>query len=525
MTKKVKTITKAEADELGKAIQEALEPFREKKGPQTGLIHKARSDNALVAATETIIRCCVHSANELDDSVANIPDVAEWYAQLVIGLDGKIWTGHNKTVTIDDDDGNEKTVVKPVTTSPREGLEYRQRIFNIALGRVLRDFEPRTPKLKHHADARRFLQLCKLLFPNVKTAATCANGLRCFIENVHQSCGTEGATFQQKALWLLSYRTGGTGKSYFLMRLKAVCEKLGIDIGLETFKGTEYVKPTIGLHTVTISEDTPKLDTDAAELLNGLIDRSVFHYNIKFGASGNAKSCTNMVLASNYESFESNVRRYNVVSYLTENIETAITDEERNRYFTLWGKDAEVEKVIEEMFLVAPFKAEHADWNPPSTIVDAYGFENSPRIAVPQRFAEILEDVQFAVKYIEGSAKDYPVDGNAYIYLKSVLDRLRPSKMVKVIIDVCNKQGRERETVKPALMTFLSELKSRGQLGYRGKKNLWEAQLNWYLFDNFVAGDESSELSETDPFADTAQQWDALMEAEANDATAKKEGE
>lgn len=494
-------------------IKRELLPFIEKSGMAKGLIHIRRIDNAIIAATEGIVRECIHSASELDDRVEASPVIAEWFAQLMIGLQDKVWTGRYKAA--DDDTSSTKKRLRPVKASPRGGLEYQQRIIRLAIGRVLRSYTPRTPKLKHHADARRFLTLCKMLFPNVKTAADCANGLRCFIENVHNSCGTEGATFVQKALWLLSSKTGGTGKSFFISHLKAVCERLGIDCGSETFNGAQYVKPAVGLHTVTISEDTPKLNSDAAELLNLIIDRSVFHFNIKFGADGNAQSCTNLVLGSNYESFESNVRRYNVVSYMTENVteENAISKEERSRYFPLWGDDKTVDDAISEMIEVAPFRGEHPDWSRPAIGINDAGEEIQARKPVPARFAEVLEDIQYAVRYIQRDPTINPGD-NRFDHLKDSLDKQRPSAIIKAIVEVCGKQGPERAATKAAVGALLAELKSRGQLGYRGKQQLWNAQLNWLQFENFVAGDESSKLGEEDPLEDTAKQWDALIGAE-----------
>ena len=63
---------------------------------------------------------------------------------------------------------------------------------------------------------------------------------------MNNSCGTPGASFRQKALRLVSYKNGGTGKSHFLNGFNNACSLLGLDAEYHTFRHASLLPITVG---------------------------------------------------------------------------------------------------------------------------------------------------------------------------------------------------------------------------------------------------------------------------------------
>ena len=486
---------KNETEKIANAIKKALDAMKdymEKSGRAKGKIRRERVDSALTSVMANVIPLRITDPKRLNPSALYADrQLADDLDGLLIGLAGKVWTGGFK------DEAKKKPELKSPTCSP----DYKRGILANALIRYLQEYKPVTPQLMHKPDAKRFLTLLSQLFPNVKNTAVCANAWRTFIENVHNACGTEGAEFLQRALWLYSFISGGVGKTFVLDQLEAALKQMGVLVGRECFAGKgQYSDPCLGMRTVTISDETPHLDSEIAPLLNPLIDREEFGFNIKFGACGMMQSFTNVVFASNFEPPIHNPRRYMVVPYLATNLEH-LAEEDRMRYFPLWGKEKVAEAAIVELFTVAPFRAEHPDWTV-SFKDEAPGRQRL--ISVPESFADILADIKATCEHIA----DTSTDGGSSI-------KMRPSAFVKPLCAVCGHQeGQEKKNVKQQLISLLMLLQSRNQLGYRGADNVFYALIDWHVFDNIIAGVETSGNAETDPLAATAAQWRELIDAE-----------
>ena len=478
------------------AMTQVVDSYIIQDGPATGLIKMADIDFAIVEALVAYFR---QSPNSLDvlDKLATSKEFHRVFSDLHQELSGKVWTG--KMLEREEKDG-EKTTTKayPETKTPRCGINYEAEIAKRVQEMIIDDYQPTTPTLEHDPDAKRYLEICKALFPNVLKPYALANGLRNFVENVHESCNTDGAEFVQKALWLYSLKTGGVGKSHFINNLVRACEKLGIDSHKENFGG-QWLSPTVGFHTVTISEDTPKLDTSTAETLNKLIDRSEFGYNIKFGASGNAKSYTTMLLASNYESYESNTRRYDQVEYLQTNLET-LTPDAKTKFFPLWNDNEKAVELIVELFKVCPFRSEHGAWSKANDkMADITSDLTGEKIDVGTRYYSTLLAIQ---ETLDGDYDDQPD-----------FSKIRPCKFAKFMAETC---GCKRDDALARLITFLTELKSKGQLRSNqceGRTPIQMLRLDWTVFaTHFTCGDYSD--NEDNPLEAIADEWNALINSE-----------
>ena len=477
------------------AMTQVIDSYIINDGTAKGLIRKADIDFAIVEALVAYFR---HSFGSIEvvDRLANTREFHQAFIAIHDSLKDKIWTGR----ILEEESHQGDKVVKiqyPQTESPRCGMNYENEIAKRVQEMIIDDYTPTTPVLEHDPNAKRYLEICKALFPNVLKPYALANGLRNFIENIHESCHTEGAEFAQKALWLYSLKTGGVGKSHFINNLVRACDKLGIDSHKENFGG-QWLSPTIGFHTITISEDTPKLDTSTAETLNQLIDRSEFAYNIKFGAAGNAKSYTTMLLASNYESYESNTRRYDQVEYLQTNLET-LTPDEKTKYFPLWNDNAVAVELIAELFMVCPFRSEHKAWSKAKDKrTDITSDMVDDKIDVGTRYYSTLLAIQ---ETLDGDYDQQP-------------DLMRPCKFAaKYMAETC---GCKRDDAPGRLVTFLTELMSKDQLRSNkseGRTPIKMRRINWTVFkSNYTCGDFDE--NEGNPFEAIANEWDALIAAE-----------
>ena len=493
----------ANGDSALQSMTDVIDSYIITDGTAKGLIKKADIDFAIIEALVEFFR---HSSGSIEvvDRLANTREFHQAFSALHDSLKDKVWTGRMLKETKHQGDEVEKTE-SPITESPRCGMNYEAEIAKNVQERLIASYAPATPTLEHDPDAKRYLEICKALFPNVMKPHALANGMRDFIENIHNSCHTDGAEFRQKALWLYSLKTGGVGKSHFINNLVSACDRLDIDTHKENFGG-QWLSPTVGFHTVTISEDTPKLASSTAETLNKLIDRSEFGYNIKFGASGNAQSYTTMLLASNYESYESNTRRYNQVEYLQTNLET-LTNEKRAKYFPLWKNDDGAVELIVELFKVCPFKAEHGEWDKveeENLLADATPIivrHNTVRkVDVGTRYYSTLIAIQ------ETLAGDYYNDSPDFT-------RMRPCKFAKYLAET---YGCKREDALARLITFLSELKSKGLLRSsqsEGRTPIQMVPRDWTVFKtDFTCGDFND--NGDDPMEAIAGEWDALIKNE-----------
>lgn len=311
------------------------------EGDEKGLIDKVLVDRAIVCETVERLRPHIKKADDLkivSDSGTIVDDI-------ILSLRDKVYKGWEKRPS---KGGNGKIALG----SPSCGLRYTNTILREAEKVLVQTFKPYTPRLVHEPDAAAFALSCCKLFPNVNDPWECVEAVRQFFENLHNSCKTPGATFRQKCIWLVSPNTGFTGKSHFLRQLKDVLDDLEIDNCADGFDKAGWFDPDTALHTVLMVNDLDVLPS--TELINGLIDRSTFHYNKKGGAAGNVTSCTNLIVTSNKEPWKQNRRRYNTVHFPGISVEH-LTAEERV-YFPYWGDDEGYQKEVKNLILTCPFE-------------------------------------------------------------------------------------------------------------------------------------------------------------------------
>lgn len=449
-----------------------------------GLINVEEIDDAIIAAMSAFCGEYIDTANKIT-SLKNDQVVSKAFSQLVIDLRNRVYTGKIKT-TIDKTGNVTRT---PITKSPRCGINYYDQIIKIVTDQLLANWQPKTPELEHQPDAGRYLEICRDLFPNVVDPHVAANAFREFIENVHYSCGTAGTNFEQKALWLYSYRTGGTGKSFFMEMLKAACDKLGIDAAYEILKDNGFINPTIGMHTVTICGDTQKLNSYLAETMNNLIDQEVFSYNIKYGSAGITKSFANLVIGSNFVSFESNTRRYNEVEYVQCNVKTALTDEERASYFPLWNNPTKAVDEIIEAFKVCPFQCEHKAWVQP----------------VIQKLKVNVRNIQLVLNIKDTIASETIASSTNPAILPNNY-KMRPTEFAR-LMDSCHIM--KYDVAYKALIPFLTELRSNGVFNSSAKTPV---ELSYFDFEKIADMIPSNEETEINFLADTHDEWNTLID-------------
>lgn len=478
----------AEAQE----ITSALDKYRIKGGVADGLIPEQKIDIALENAMTKYCRKLIKTANDIDSLKINL-EINEAFADLLMALDGEVFTGKIKS-TLDKSGNVNKT---PITKSPRCGFTYTDQILERVIKQLVLNWEPKTPNLKHNPNPKRFLEICQHLFPNVVDPHVAANGLREFIENVHNSCGTPNAVFLQRALWLYSQRTGGTGKSFLMELIKEAADNLKIDAGCEIIEDSGYLNPSIGLHTITISDDTPLLDKKSAENMNNIIGRTIFHYNIKYGGAGNAKSVTNLILGSNYSAYLDNERRYNEVKYVQGNNELILTDEEKTEYFPFWNNRAQGVAEIIEAFEVCPFRCEHDPWEKPIINNDLFAEEAKPKYVVGDRYLQLVIEINETID----SFKDDP-------FAKGDISKMYPTAFVKLMVRYNKLNYKETLSL---MKSFLTDLKTKRVLPSRqcsGKCDIELIKLNWYKIADMLP---SADETETNALAATRDEWNALI--------------
>lgn len=470
----------------------AIDAFRIKGGDADGLIPHSKSELAITRAMTAFCSEYIDTANQIT-SLKTDNIVIDTFTDLIDLLENAVFTGKIKT-TLDKNGNVTKT---PITKSPRNGLNFYDDVIGRVTAQLLANWKPKTPKLKHNPDTVRFLEICRDLFPNVVEPHVAANGFREFIENVHSSCDENPngpAKFLQKALWLFSYRTGGTGKSFFMEMLKDACDELHLDTAYEVLQDSGYINPTIGMHTITICEDTKKLSDDTAALMNNIIDQKIFHYNIKYGAQGTTQSFANLVVGSNFVSYEQNTRRYNEVEYVQRNIQTALTNQDRAEYFPLWDNKAQGIAEIIEAFEVCPFRCEHDVWEQPIITNDLFGEEPKQRFKVNVRNIQLVLNIYDTIE--------------AYTYEPIAtynISKMRPNEFARLM----EHYGvMKRDAAIKALIPFLTEMRTTGKL----RANMTAVEFSYFNWTEIADMIPSADETETNFLATIRDEWNALIE-------------
>ena len=328
-------------------VERALDKYTIKAGVETGLIKRDDVDFALL----DMLVALYSSDPDMDiDSIALMEETrfGEMYRRCTESLQGRVW---DKTEPEKDRPGE----YKAITGSPAKSLYKMQTLRRMVQTRVMERYTPRTPRLIHEPDAIRFLELLIGLFPNVVDPRETATAVRLILENIHNSCGTPGASFTQACLWMVSPVTGGVGKSEFLKAFGRACDSLGIDAATVNFE-TRHITPSCGLHTVVIDPDIPKFDPESeiGATINKIIDRDPFPYDIKYGAAGLVRSYATVIVASNYYPYDANERRFAEVKYLSPNLRF-LPQEDKEHYIPYWNRQGEMADAIVELFRVVPF--------------------------------------------------------------------------------------------------------------------------------------------------------------------------
>lgn len=480
-------------------MMSAIDDYRIKDNNATqNLINSEEIDTAITTAMVAFCKEYIDTANDITLLQTNTP-VRHIFNQLLIDLRDYVFTG--KTKWVKDENGKPTEVAQK--TSPKQGDPYYNQIIKTVMSHLLISWQPKTPTLKHNPNAKRFLEICRDLCPNVSEPHKAANGLRTFIENVHHSCNTPDAKHTQRALWLVSQETGGTGKSFLIEMLQAACDELGIENGCETLQDSGYLNPTIGLHTVTICKDTKYLNSSLAELMNNLIDHDPFAYNIKFGAQGQARSVTTMIIGSNYVSFLKNNRRYAEVPYYNRNVETSITDEDRKAYFPFWNNKAQGIREIIEAFEVCPFKCEHDPWEPPLLNNDLFDEGAKPTVNLDIRYVELVMEIKDTI----AAFNDDPCR-------KGDLTKMYPTAFAKLMTHYNNKLN-YKETL-AHLKTFLIAVRDANLIPTRNCQGLTPVEACRYNWKTFAALAPAEDDDPRNFLTKINEMWNALI---ANEIT------
>lgn len=450
------------------------------EGPAKGLIHKVDVDNAIIDEVTCRIRPAIKTAKDLADINLQRDVVAE----VIKSLENKVYSGttksESKTEITKDESGNEvKTTfntVKPKTTSPQScGIAYTTTVLNFVEREIIKDFAPYTPTLEHSPDKRAFAEACSKLFPNICDPWECAESLRQFCGNLHHSCKTPGARFVQKCLWLVSLKTGFTGKSHFLINLQEVLNELGVDNIMGGFD-KDWFDPVVALHTVLLVND---LDTlPSTHILNGLVDRTTFHYNKKGGATGNVTSCTNLIVSANIEPWKQNRRRYNMIHFPAISVDDLSATE--RAYFPFWNDNAGYQAAIKELIRTCPFDS--AFINPNETLLR----EKS------EQYVDILGIVQSEAKR------------RTHQHLKT---RMMPKAFVAGMIDLTPS---EEKAVSKQLEDFLAQAQNERKLVETGMTPAWRREIDFSQFLKWECGVQTDD--EVNWLEQIHNKWDDLIE-------------
>ena len=490
----------------GEAMVAALDRYRVRGEGELvdGLIVDIYEDQALVDALSAYLLASGLSVDEVENLNYCGGRFTEIWGRLVESLRGQIWVGREMRTL-------ENGGSVPKTRYPVYSTAKRKAVFDAVKGRIWKDWVPATPTLEHVPDAGRFVELCSRIFPNVKRPHDVLNAIRSLVENVHAACGTPGAVHRQKAAWLYSHRTGGTGKGVFLSALSHALRRLGVDSAYAPLDDSQYVSPAIGMHTVSVCDDVPRLSASMAERLNNVIDQAYFSFNEKYGAKGSRKSVATLICASNWVPFEQNTRRWSLMEYQPVRLDV-LSDATRRKYLPYWDDEEGRVEAIVELFRVAPFLSERADWT---------DLHQGRHIEAGTRYEEAVEAIEAGVEYCARRAKDAhpgwegaPSDWDA--------SHMRPTAFARIVAEATKGSA---QNVRAMLLAFLAEMSSKCLLngcggGAKGTTPIERRFFDWVEIElRFgsagldVAG-PNDEDDETAGLEELAQDWREYVQAE-----------
>lgn len=378
---------------------------------------------------------------------------------------------------------------------------FKKNMFELCEKIISKEFSIYTPTLEHKADAKRYLEILKELFPNALSAEKFAKGWRYFLENIHNACGTPNAKFTQKALWMLSEQTGETGKTYAQSRFKDACENLHLAV-CENGIQKKWISPDVGTTTITIANDLPKMNEEMATTMNNLIDRDDFYYENKYGSAGWTKSTTTLMVSSNFQPIETNGRRYYVVEFLRQKLST-YPESIIKKYWPNWGNDEKVVELFEELLKVVPFQSELPKF--PSA-------ENMPKNN------KLFNDTAESKTYVNAKY------GDILLKIKEILaeyndseafeSKMYPTTFARIAVNSRLIDSTRTEFTDKVLW-FLNELSSENLLKETGKTNLKNRLIDFKQFQNMEISVQDYSDFATDEFPElalTRREWDYLIE-------------
>lgn len=453
-----------------------INKYEDKEGPTKGLINVNHLDEVVIECLVEKIRPMLKSGNDLHrvDSLTfkALPEVA-------IALQGKFYKGVKRTYS---NDGTLRFET-PNIVSPQGGIRYYNAVKDLVAQRLTESFIEDTPTLQHQPDAKVFVETLSRMFPNVCDAKDTANAFRIFIENVHASCKTKGAHDSQSCLWMVSHHVGGTGKSYFMRMCSEVLTEMGIDNAFKILSATRqgFIDMDMGQHTVVFSEDTPKLNENLAEIINNIIDKSDYGFNEKYGRKGIARSFANLVIGSNYESFEDNTRRYNQVEFIGVNLQK-LPEETRAR-LPLWNKPKEYKEAIKTLFLTCPFGTE-------------FKYKDGHLTDITHvRDQGILNDIQNTLRAMDASPH-------------TITKRMYPTAFVKQMAEMGVVPEGPNKEIATNLVKFLTQCQNDGKLKEQGRTPI---KLRMIDFSQFATMSNGYVDQSDDWIGETESQWNNLV--------------
>lgn len=177
---------------------------------------------------------------------------------------------------------------------------------------------PKKP-INHKPDNNKFVEAVYHIYWNTNAYqfGSTLTSVRKFCENIHYNIGTEGARKQDICLYQFSSR-GGSGKSFIASSWSETLKTLGYDAGPvkvnERWVGSEFSR-----HLVSYQDEffPPRgLSRDSIiSKLNPIICNDFYEVEYKGQDAYFLKSQTSLVLNSNYLPFDTNDRRYSVISF------------------------------------------------------------------------------------------------------------------------------------------------------------------------------------------------------------------
>ena len=474
-------------------MKKYIESYADKEGPAKGLINSNLMDEVVIERLVEEIRPMLKTGKDLhkvdDLTFKALPKVA-------IELQGRFYKGIKSVPRTTEVNGRSYRTGEfdkvPELTSPQAGVRYHNVIKDMVAQRLTESFIEETPNLQHHPDAKVFLETLSRMFPNVCDAKDAANAFRTFVENVHASCHTKGARDSQSCLWLVSHHVGGTGKSYFMKKCAEVLTEMGIDNAFKILSATRqgFIDMDMGQHTVVFSEDTPKLDGNLAEIINNIIDKSDYGFNEKYGRKGIARSFANLVVGSNYESFEDNTRRYNQVEFIGVNLEKLPPEQQARLH--LWDKPEEYKKAIRTLFDTCPFGVEFRYRDGHTTDI------------IRLRDQGILGDIQNTLKAMDKQNSLSVLDKT----IGPVNAQMYPTAFVKEMLALGVVPECSQKETTTNLLKFLAQCQNDGKLKEQGRTPIRQRLIDFGQFRTMSNGYQDTNADWLD---ETKEQWESLV--------------